>query len=399
MAGIDDSHLFGPSITPRETYGVEMPTNDAQSILIDLSLVAFPMYINYTPILSRIRKAPSGQEEFTQLGHGMRPNQFKLMASITTTSTTFSVDDASILLNGDVLELPTGEHVEIAADPNTTANTIAVTRSMEGTTAAAITVVSGSEPIGYLVQNSRTGAEEFQHGIFPNSWTQKNWVQRAQYPVEISGVLMDTANWVNEMGAPNPLDFGRMHQLMNMMHGYERAFIYGLGESRAVSATKRPKTKGILKRLAEVNNVVTPTTQDAAAYTPEFLFRDLWGQIGGFQDLLVMSPDWRAALAAWKIGIALMDMGTTDFNMRIETFTIPTFGPQAVVFDPQLRSGTALALRNDDLVCRYMRLPSWKPRGSTGDVEKGDLIAAMGIQVNNPELQRAVVGVTGFAAA
>jgi hypothetical protein len=91
-------------------------------------------------------------------------------------------------------------------------------------------------------------------------------------------------------------------------------------------------------------------------------------------------------------------MGTTEFNMDIEAFTIPTFGRQLVMFDPQLRPGTALALREEDITLRYMRLPSFFVRGRNGDAVKGDIIARMGFQVDNPELQTAVTGVTGFAA-
>lgn len=393
---IDDLFLFGPNITPREDQGVEFPWEQSDAILIDLTPVAFPYYINMCPLVTRLRQVPARQVEYKSVGHAQRPNAFLLMASATATGTTLTPNDASIFMNGDVIELPTGEHCEVAADPDTVANTITVTRAMEGTTGTAVTVVTGSEPQCYLIGNTRTGGEEFQRGIFPKTWLQSNWIQTSQHPVEISGLFQDTANWLNAEMAPTPLDMGRMRQLKNLMEGYERAFLYGLGAAPTAESTKRAKTRGILKRLSDVGNVVTPNSSDKAAYTPEMLFRDLWSNINGYQNLLMLSPDWRGALVTWKVGVSLILQDQTNFNMNIETFEIPSFGAQAVVFNPQMRKGTALALREEDLSLRYMRMPSWYPRGKNGDAWKGDLIARMGIQVDNPELQSAVVGVTGF---
>lgn len=394
-----DDFLSGPEVTPREDQGVEFPWEQSDAILVDLSPVAFPYFVNMTPLVARLQQRRAGQVQYTQMGHAARPNVFQLMASVNTTATTFTVNDATIFQNGDIVEMPTGEHCEVNADADVTNNQISVLRGVEGTTGTAITVVAASEPTCYLIANSRTGGEEFQRGIFPKTWTQNNWVQTSQHPVEVSGLLMDTDNWFNAMGAADPLDFGRMAQLKNMMEGYERAFIYGIGAAPTASSTKRAKTKGIIKRLNEVGNVTTPSSGDRAAYTPDMLMRDLFSRINGYQNLLMLSPDWRQAMATWKIGVSLMDMGATEYNMAIDTFVIPTFGRLAVIFNPQLRKGTALALREQDLWVRWMRLPSWFLRGRNGDAQKGDIIARMGIQVNNPELQTAVIGVTGFASA
>jgi hypothetical protein len=391
-------NLFGPSVTPREDQGVEFPWDQSGAIVVPLEGVAFPMFVNMTPLLSRIAQRAVGNVAFVQYGHAHRPNSFLLMASINTSATTLTVNDSSIFQNGDILEMSSGEHVEVSADPNLTNNTITVTRAMEGTAGTAITVVGGSEPTCYLIGNARTGGEEFQRGLFPKTWQSTNWVQTSQHPVEVSGIFMDTTVWQNAEGAPNPFEFGRTRQLANMMQGYSRAMYYGLGAAPTAESTKRAKTKGILKRLNEVGNIVVPSGGDPAAYTPDMLFRDLWSRISGNQDLLVFSPDWRAAMVKWKLHVVVMDMGTTEFNMDIEAFTIPTFGRQLVMFDPQLRPGTALALREEDITLRYMRLPSFFVRGRNGDAVKGDIIARMGFQVDNPELQTAVTGVTGFAA-
>jgi hypothetical protein len=379
-----NDNLFGPVVTPREDQGTEFPWDQSGATVVPLEGIAFPMFVNMTPLLSRLAQRAVGNVSFIQYGHANRPNTFLLMASITNVATTMTVNDASIFMNGDILELSSGEHVEVSADPNLTTNVLTVTRAMEGTAGTAITVVGGSEPTCYLLANARTGGEEFQRGLFPKTWQSTNWVQTSQHPVEISGLFMDTTVWNNAEGAPNPFEFGRQRQLANMMQGYSRAFYYGLGAAPTAESTKRAKTKGILKRLSEVGNVTAVSGGDITAYTPDMLFRDLWSRISGNQDLLIFASNWRAAMVKWKVQMAIMDMGTTDFNMDIEAFTIPTFGRQLVMFDPQLRPGTALALRESDLTLRYMRLPSFFVRGRNGDAVKGDIIARMGIQVDNP---------------
>ncbi len=390
-----DIYQFGPVVTPREAQGMEFPWDQIDAVVIPLEAIAFPFFVNMTPLVSRLRQEPTPYVEFHQFGHAHRPSTFKLMASITNVATSATVDDSSIFMNGDILELTTGEHVEVVADPDTVANTITISRAMEGTTAAAITVVGGSEPTCYLIANSRTGGEEFQRGLFPHTWTKKNWVQTSQHPAEVSGIFQDTTAWRAAEGNGSPLDFGRMRQLENMMQGYERAFIYGLGASPTTESTKRAKTQGIMARLNGVGNVITPSSGDRAAYTPAMMMRDLYGRIGG-QDLLMLSLDWRTAIATWKLKPVVLDMGSTVYNMDIEAFVIPEIGSQTVVYNPMLRAGTALALREESLTLRYMRLPSWFVRGRNGDAVKGDIIARMGIQVDNPELMSAVIGVTGW---
>lgn len=397
MADILLPSQWGPQVMPAADQGAEFPWEQSDAILIDLTAVAFEWYMNMTPLLSRLAQRRARQVQFNMVGHAIRPNQVLLMASISNSATTLTVQDSSFFMNGDVLELSTGEHVEVAADPDTVANTLTVVRGVEGTTAQAITVTTGSEPVCYLLSNSRTGGERWQHGIFPKTWADVNWCQTSQHPVEVSGLLQDTEAFLNEDMAPTPLDFNRQRQLDNMMFGYERAFLYGLGEAPTTSSSKRAKTKGILKRLSEVNNVHFQPT-GYAAYTPDMLTRDLYSQVNGNPDILMLSTDFRQALGIWKMPLIRADMGTTEFNQVIETFVIPSFGPQAVIFNPQLRKGTALALRLADLIIRFMRLPTWWVRGKAGDTWEGDIVARMGIQINNPELQTAVTGVTGFAA-
>lgn len=387
----------GPIVNPAEDQGVEFPWEQASAISVDLTGVAFDYFVNRTPIVSRAAQFPATQQTYNMFGHANRPNQVKVMASITNVATTINVSDASVFMNGDILELPTGEHVEVSADPDLVGNNLTVVRGVESTTATAITVVGGSEPTAWLIANSRTGGERWQHGIFPKTWTALNWIQTAQHPVEISGVFQDTTGWQNAVASPDPLDFGRQTQLENMMVGYERAFIYGIGESPTSAPSKRGKTKGIMKRLAEVGNV-TNAPEGFAGYTPDRMMRDLWGNINGNQNLLMLSPNFRYGLALWKIKKTPIDMGTTVFDMRIESFVVPEFGPMLVIFNPCLRPGTAMALREQDIIVRYMRRPTWYARGKPGDTWEGDIIARMGIQTNNPELQTAVTGITGFAA-
>jgi hypothetical protein len=94
-----------------------------------------------------------------------------------------------------------------------------------------------------------------------------------------------------------------------------------------------------------------------------------------------------------------MDMGTTGFDVRIEAFTSDVSPNAVFIKAPRLYPGTIFACNSEDVFLRYMRMPFWKPRGQSGDTEEGDIIARIGVQVNNAEQQRYIEGITGFAAA
>jgi hypothetical protein len=84
--------------------------------------------------------------------------------------------------------------------------------------------------------------------------------------------------------------------------------------------------------------------------------------------------------------------------MRIDAFTTQATTGIFVVA-PRLRPGTLIAFTEEDAMLRFMRLPTWYLRGKQGDSWEGDMIARLGVQLNNPEQGRYIEGITNWAAA
>ena len=129
---------------------------------------------------------PAGDPAAAAAGRRRRPSRWStapsasgrptLAAAVAAGDAQITLDDASPFMVGDVLELASGERVEVTADPNPATNVVPVRRGAEGTTAG---TGRRRRPVR-LIGNSRTGAEVDQSAV-------------ALQPVGISPVLPDLA--------------------------------------------------------------------------------------------------------------------------------------------------------------------------------------------------------------
>jgi hypothetical protein len=395
---------MAPPIYPASNAGLLFPWEEQDLVGEDLTVVVQNWkYVNTNPFFARLAMKQVGQIEFHTMGRNQRPDTATLAAAVTAVDTVFTLDDVSYILNGDTFELlyATGdtEQIEVVADPNLTTNQITVKRGDAFTTPGAFPIDTEMR----LIANTRTGGEKNQRGISPRTWKNVNWVQTIQHPVEVSGVLQDTANYrsrILQAGAATPLDAHRMEALDNMVDDFERAIVYQRGIGPIDADTKRVKTKGIRQQLRDANSYIFQP-ENYAAYSPFDLLRDVFegpAGVGGTPNLYMVSKDWPAGLSRWKMPLIREDMGFTEFDMRIEAFTTQATSGIFVVA-PRLRPGTLIAFAEEDTMLRFMRLPTWYLRGKQGDTWEGDMIARLGVQLNNPEQARMIEGVTNWAAA
>jgi hypothetical protein len=389
-------------LVPAWDAGTVFPWTEQNALTEDLTEVIMNWrYVNRNPIFARLGFRPVGQQEFHIIGRHWRPQQITLTAAAAPADTVFTCADVSFVLNGDTFEMlyagGVTEQVEVVADPNLAANQITVKRADAGTAAGTIPINSSLN----LIANSRTGGEKDQRGISPRVWKNVNWVQNLQHPVEVSGLLQDTANYrtrVIQEAAATPLDAFRMEALDNMVDDFERCIVYQRGISPVDTDTKRAKTKGIRQQLQDADSFISQPV-NYAAYTPFDFLRDVFqgpAGVGGAPDLYFVSLDWPAGLARWKMPLIRIDMGVTNMDVNIEAFTTPATTGLFVVA-PRLRPGTLIALRQEDVTLRAMRLPTWYLRGKRGDTWEGDMIARIGVQVNYPEQARFIEGISGWA--
>jgi hypothetical protein len=394
----------------------------AQGILLPASLanqlpktqfgIAQLWFVNRNPLVSRLPQAPVGNVQFSMVGYKFRPRTLNLTATITTGDTTFTVSDASILMNGDVLRMSTGEAVEVTAAPNTATNQVTVRRAV-GTaqagvfTPTAATAIAALTPPANLITNlgnSRTGGEINQLAInqLPTSVTQ--YVQTFQHVVQVSGLMQDIEGFPWPGAAPTPYAKNRMDALQNIMDDIEVSSLYGIGEALVVGTNNRPKQYGITNLLVTNNRTATNPT----AYKPQDFIADAIEPIrsnGGQPSLIMASPGWLTGLAVWGMPAQLVSPGTNGFGTPINLFYSPFLGGIPIVENMWLKGISVLTLTAEEVRFRVNHPIDYQPygrRGDTGPADnngEGDYITRLAIEVDNEAHHSYISGITAFAPA
>ena len=372
--------------------GIQSVTDNQAQIRNDIHVVAINWFVNRCPLVTRVPRMACGSTSFSMVNRNFRARTAQLAAAVGVADTQISLVDASAFMNGDVLELPSSERVEITAIPNVIANTVTVRRGAEGTTPAVAAVGSSVALIG----NSRTGAEVDQSSVAFKPTAVAQFCQTWQHPVQVGGSLQASLGYQAKTGLNTPFEQNKMDALQNLMDDMEFSSYYGRGEDPAVSG--RPKQKG-LRSLLTSNLTTAPT--NAGAYKPTDLIRDTLEKCrigGGEPDVLIVSTNFMTGLATWGHAAQRINAGSTVFGAPIEVFEAPFLGGVTLIAAPLLRPFTAICLTSSEVRMRMKRNEFWSPRGSRGDAFEGDWIAEGAIEIENQAHHAWVEGITAFSA-
>lgn len=372
--------------------GIQSSFDSQAQVVNDIYVVTSNWFVNRCPVVARTPRVPVGSTTFSMVSRGFRPRVATLAAAVSSGDNQLTLVDASAFMNGDVLELASGERVEIVSAPNLATNVVPVRRGAEGTTASA---GAGGDVIR-LIGNSRTGGEVDQVAVALRPVGVPQFCQTWQHPVQVSGALQSSAGYQTPRGVRTPFDQNKMDALQNMMDDMEVSTYYGRGEDPSVSA--RPKQKGI-KTLLSVNNVTNPT--NAGAYKATDFLRDTLEACrvgGGDPDVLLLSTNFMVGLALWGQSVMRIDAGTNVFGTAIDVFEAPFLGGITIIEAPLLKPFTAVALTSSEVRMRMKRNEFWNPRGTRGDAFEGDWMAEGAIEIENPAHHAWVEGITAFSA-
>jgi hypothetical protein len=372
--------------------GIQTAFSNQAQVRNDIYAVTSNWFINRCPLVTRTPRVPVGSTTFTIVKRGFRTRTASVGGPIGLSDTAITLSDASPFMNGDVLELASGERVEITADPNLATNAVTVRRGIEGTTASTGSIGDTVR----LISNSRTGAEINQNGVAQQPVGVAQFCQVWQHPVQIGGSLQASSSYAAP-GAYTPFDQNKMIALQNLMDDMEVSSYYGRGEDPAVAA--RPKQKG-LRTLIQTNNVTAPT--NAGAYKASDLIRDTLQACranGGNPDVLLLSANFMSGLATWGQAAMRIDAGVNVFGTPINVFEAPFLGGVAIIEAPLLKPFTAICLTSSAVRMRMKRNEFWQPRGSRGDAYEGDWIAEGAIELENESYHAWVEGITAFSAS
>lgn len=369
----------------------------------DYSALVRQVYVNEYPLMTRLDRDPTDSDTFDIISYDFRPRTYTLGAALAdTTGTTITLNDVSHILVGDVLELVSGERVEITGSITVTnaatgAGTAAMRRGREGTTAATQADASAVR----LVGNSRTGAEIDQEAKRNPRSTLSQYIQTWQFPVQVGGLANALRGLRLTPGAADLFGQNRAVEMEEMSRDIEYTSCYGLGEAPSVGG--RAKQKGIRKIIGEgASGNLTTSPTNAGAYKVTDLFRDTIGKAmvgGGAPDLLLVSNEFIGGIVVWGQALLELDAGATALGTPIEEYAAPFLASRVrLIRAPMLKPYTAVALTSSEVRMRYVRQEFWNERGNRGDAVEGEWIASMAIELENPAHHAWVEGITSFSA-
>lgn len=386
-------------------FGTQASTVEA---INDVTVAIRNWYPNRNPMFARLPHRPTGQVVFTTYTHAYRSGSTTLTAAVaTTTTTTITVNDATFLMNHDLIEIVDAtngsEVVQVVSDTSQggTAITgsagsyvVTVKRGVAGTTP----ITASNSDVCYVFSNARTGSEINQAGLSTVGVPHTTYTQTFQFPIQIGGSAESTTAQVFPEGISSPLEYNRMMALQNMVDSIENTIYYGRAEAPNAADTTTAKMDGIRNWLS-TNKTSSPV--NAAAYTMADLSRDLFqGPVsnGGQPDVLVVSSDFQTAFQTWGSPLVRIPAGATDIGVDIQVFHAPFLNDINVILAPLLRPKTAFALTSAEVLMRPKRVPFYNPRANLGDMFQGEWIAEVALQVINESHHSWVEGITAFAA-
>jgi hypothetical protein len=372
--------------------GIQGSFDNQAQVRNDITVVAINWFLNRCPLVTRIPRVPVGSTTFTMVNRTFRSRVALLAASVAATDTQISLVDASPFMNGDVLELASGERVELTTDPNVLTNTITVRRSAEGTTAA----TGALNDVIQLIANSRSGSEINQNSVAFKPVGVTQYCQTWQHPVQVGGSLQASTAYQAPPGVRTPFEQSKMDALQNLMDDMESSSYYGKGEDPAV--VSRPKQRG-LRSLLNSNTTTNPV--NSGAYKPTDFIHDTLEKCrtgGGDPDVLLLSTNFMTGLATWGHAAQRIDAGVTIFGTPIDVFEAPFLGGLSIIEAPLLRPFTAVCLTSSEIRMRMKRNEYWNPRGTRGDAFEGDWMAEGAIEVDNQAHHAWLEGITAFSA-
>lgn len=377
----------------RQAIGIlqDMTTETVEQADNDIKVISCNWFVNRCPIVTRTPRNPVGSTTFSMVGREPRARVAMLAKDVAATDSQLTLTNAGPFMNGDVLELPTEERVEIVCDPDLATNVVPVRRRVEGTTAGC----SVAGEILRLIGNSRSGDEVHQRSIPPRAEGVTQFCQTWQHPVQVGGALQASTDYPTRDGIRSPFEQAKMDALQNLMDDMESSTYYGRGEDPAIAT--RPKQKG-LRTLLQANRTTEPVNADR--YTTADFLRDTLEVAragGGDPDVLLLSSSFMVALGFWGQAAMRLEAGLTIFGVKIDVYEVPFLGGVSVIEAPLLRTSTAVALTSSEIRMRMKRNEFWSPRGSRGDAFEGDWIAEGAVELDNPRHHSWLEGVKRFA--
>ena len=220
--------------------GIQGAFDNQAEVRNNIYVVASNWFVNRCPLVTRVPRVPTGSTTFTIVSRSFRPRVATLAAAVAAGDTQIALADASPFMNGDVLELASGERVELIGDPNL----VDQHRPRPPR--------RGRDDARHRRGQRRDPADRQQPDRGGDQPERRRHEARRRDPVlpdlaapgpgrRLAPGLVGVRD--RRPGVRTPFEQYKMDALQNLMDDMEYSSYYGRGEDPAVAA--RPKQKGL----------------------------------------------------------------------------------------------------------------------------------------------------------
>jgi hypothetical protein len=384
------------AFTGKATYTAGSGLPEIAEDVSDLVGIASPYE---TPLLDALGDAarPARSTVHEWLEDALLPNTDVINDSTytdATADTSFTVQNAARFRVGDQVRVEGSNEVMLVTAVNTGTGTLTVVRAYGGTTAAAL----ANNQVLQILGNAALEGDAADAARFNTRTRKTNYTQIFASTVEVSGSELA----VRQIGVQDELDYQKQQRLRELLRDLENCVINGRAPAANPegSASIRRTMKGIAAFVA--TNRFAPGSggfPSDTALTEEQLntaLRQIWKSAGGHVDTILVNGQekrWINDFVGTNRRFAPKDQTFADGVNVYES----DFGVCRVVMSRFAPKGTVLLLDSGriDVMPLAGRSFHYKPLGSTGDRDSGQVLGEYTLELRNENAHGMITGLTG----
>jgi hypothetical protein len=387
------------SFTGKATYGAGAGLPELVEDVSDIIGIVSPFEV---PLLDHLgdakRSALSTVHEWiedTLLGNIGKLNQSSFTPN-PETAVGLIVDDASVFRVGDLVRPGDTGEVMLVGSVNTGSNTLGVTRSYGGTTAATL----ADDMVLTILGNAALEGDASPEARFTNRVRKSNYTQIFTAGIDVSGSMQASRAY----GIADEVDYQKQERMRELLRDLENCVINGVAPSSTQqgSGTVRRSMNGIVHSIE--TNVFAPGAggipggdgsgdDELNEAVINAALKRIWDQSSGGVDTIVVGGAQKRKINGFATGSRAYLPEDQTYSDMISVYE-SDFGVCRVVMSRWVPSDTVLLLDSSRISVMPMQGRSfhYKPLAATGDSVNGQVIGEYTLEFKNENAHGLIQG-------
>lgn len=300
--------------------------------------------------------------------------------AITTSTTSWTVADASVFQKGHVI-LIDSEYM-VVSEVDTTNNTISVgSRSYGGTNATHATNASIE-----IVGMARLEGADADYGPITDITAPYNYTSIFQKGLNISG----TQQVIDQYGIEDEYEYQSMKQIPALLRLVEKACFHGI---RSAGSEATPRSMGGLATFITGNttNAGGTIAKEDVDNAMEYVYLD-----GGNPDILVCNPSVARDFKDLVDSSSYVKLAYENNQIGMQPIQrlVTQYGALQLIMSRFCPVSTAWVLDSRKVGLYTLRPFAWEKLAKTGDSNKGEVVGEFSLMVANESAHAKIYGIT-----